>query len=453
MSNILRQRLEAGQSGNAEHPAADLLAAFVEHGLKNGERDRVLTHLSGCPTCRQAVALAVPETISGSPGLVTRRPVLQFPAAMRWASLAAAVAVAVGVGVISYEHEAGRSTSQAIATSQPETHETQSQKPATEAAAPALQDSLAAKQPVIESKNGTVTDKKIIPSVAAKKADDRQTLDETALARNKKQSAQSDVVARVAAGQSMDGIVGGIAGGEAFQQQVPVTGANLALTPTADKEKAASQNEIQAAKSAPAPVASAAPAAPPMVSSAYTDQSTQVVASPGPVNQSGDTDALLGQKGVVAGQLAPAHTENVIAAPPKTVGLPAMSGAPFRRSAAAVNEMVSWTVTAAGKLQREVRNGAVKLIEPAPGLIVRAVAAHGIEVWAGGSQPDLSAKQWQQAPALFHSSDAGESWTQVAGPWHGSIHQVSLAGTEHLTVVTDDGTWVSRDSGKNWSRP
>ena len=452
MSNILRQRLEAGQSGKAEHPAADLLAAFVEHGLKNGERDRVLAHLASCSACRQAVALAAPEASGGLPVVNAGRPVLQFPAAMRWASLAAAVAVAIGVGVISYEHETGQHGSQSIAKfSQPEARESQPQKAVTEAASPALQDSLASKQPVIESKNATITDKKIISSAAAKKAADRQNLDETALAKNKKQSAQSDVVARVADGQSA-GIVGGLAGGEAFQQQVPVAGANLALTP-ADKEEAASQNEIQAEKSAPAPVASAAPAAAPVASSAYTDRRAQVVTNAEPASQGRNADAFVSREEVVSGGPVVARTENVLAAPPKTAGLPAVGGSPFRRSATAMTEMVSWTVTAAGKLQREVRNGAVKLIEPAPGLIVRAVAAHGIEVWAGGSQPDLSAKQWQQAPALFHSSDAGESWSKVAGPWHGSIHQVSLAGTEHLTVVTDDGTWISRDSGKNWSRP
>jgi hypothetical protein len=451
VSNILRQRLEAGQTGNAEHPAPDLLAAFVEHGLKNGERNRVLAHLAICSTCRQAVVLAAPEVTEALPVVHGGRPILQFPGAMRWASLAAALAVAVGVGVISYEHETGRHGSQSIVTfSQPEARERQPQKAVSEPAAPALQDNIAANQAVIESKKAITADKKIIPSMAAKKANDRLNLDETALARNKKRSAPPDVVAGVVNEQAAGGVSGGIVGGEAFQRQVPVTGADLALTP-ADKESAVSQNEIQA-KSAPAPVAAAAPV-PPMASSVYADQRAQEVTSAGPASQGRDTDAFVTRNQVVSNEPLTARAENMLAVPPKTAGLSAVGGAAFRRPAAAMTEMVSWTVTAAGKLQRQLRNGAVKLIEPAPGLMVRAVAAHGIEVWAGGSQPDLSARQWQQTPALFHSSDAGESWTQVSGPWHGSIHQLSLAGTANLTVVTDDGTWISRDAGKNWSRP
>jgi hypothetical protein len=122
----------------------------------------------------------------------------------------------------------------------------------------------------------------------------------------------------------------------------------------------------------------------------------------------------------------------------------------MRKSSVAITEFVSWTVTTAGKLQRELRNGTVKVVEPAPGVLVRAVAARGIEVWAGGSQPDLAAKQWKQSPALFHSSDAGESWTKVSGPWHGPISQLTLVAPDNLTVAAEDGTWISRDAGKSW---
>jgi hypothetical protein len=137
----------------------------------------------------------------------------------------------------------------------------------------------------------------------------------------------------------------------------------------------------------------------------------------------------------------------------KVGGLSALSGTPVKKSGFPVyRELVSWTITTAGKLQRQFR-GAVKLIEPAPGVVVRAVAFQGIEVWAGGSQPDLRAKQWQQAPVLFHSSDAGESWTQVNGPWHGPIDRLDLTSPSIVKVVAEDGVWVSRDAGKTWVAP
>lgn len=154
MSNILRQRLEAGQSVYADHPSADTLAAFIEHGLKGSERDNVLSHLSTCSECRQSVLLAVPEGARPAQSLAPRSSGY-FPAAMRWASVAAAVAVAIGVGMISYEHEFGPRSSdtsavgpQRISTAQREVADEQTSKTG---AAPkpqtTLQDSLSKDQP------------------------------------------------------------------------------------------------------------------------------------------------------------------------------------------------------------------------------------------------------------------------------------------------------------------
>ena len=59
-SNILKRRLEATQSEQAAHPSSDTLVAFVEQGLAGSPRETVLAHLSMCPQCRRAVALATP---------------------------------------------------------------------------------------------------------------------------------------------------------------------------------------------------------------------------------------------------------------------------------------------------------------------------------------------------------------------------------------------------------
>jgi photosystem II stability/assembly factor-like uncharacterized protein len=73
-------------------------------------------------------------------------------------------------------------------------------------------------------------------------------------------------------------------------------------------------------------------------------------------------------------------------------------------------------------------------------------------VWAAGSQPDLSAKQWQQSPVLFHSSDAGESWTKIEGPWKSPIKALSLDAANALTIITPDGIWMTLDAGKSWTK-
>ena len=114
--------------------------------------------------------------------------------------------------------------------------------------------------------------------------------------------------------------------------------------------------------------------------------------------------------------------------------------------------IVRWAITTAGKLQRRAQNGAIAIIEPAAGVTFKALAAAGIEVWAGGSQPDLSAKEWRQQPVLFHSSDAGESWTRVSGPWHGSISQLRLVDAGKVEVLAEDGSWKTTDAGQHWQK-
>lgn len=60
--NIVSQ-LRATQSRAAEHPDANVLAAFANHSLCGRDRATVFAHLAQCPDCREVVALAgIPET-------------------------------------------------------------------------------------------------------------------------------------------------------------------------------------------------------------------------------------------------------------------------------------------------------------------------------------------------------------------------------------------------------
>ena len=426
MSNILKQRLQAGQAVHTEHPAADVLAAFVEHGLKDLERQRTLAHLATCPECRQAVALAGPEIVEQARASAPSFN-LQFPATMRWASLAAALAVAVGVGVLSYEHEAGRSSAPAAAS-------VAKSQPAEPEQATNAQDRFGTKAEVAEAKK-------------AEPANEKKTLD--LAARDRKEAAPVKSRPRIeAAKMGLEGRITGPQPAVADARIQPQVAESYLTAPASGKAVAPSQNETVAA--------SAAPVAPPLpqASNAYADQGAKIaVADQAPAAESKSVDGYVSQKGVVSGAAPELHGQ-ALAVPAKVPALSAVGGSMMKKSAVGFNEIseiVSWTITAAGKLQRQVRNGTAKLIEPAPGVVVRAVAARGIEVWAGGSQPDLSAKQWRQSPALFHSSDAGESWTKVSVPWHGSINQLTLVSPDNLTVVTDDGSWVSRDAGQSWT--
>lgn len=440
MSNILRQRLEAGQSVYADHPAADTLAAFIEHSLKNTERDKVLSHLSACSECRQAVMLAVPEVAEAVRVQAPHSSPWYFPTAMRWASLTAAVAVAVGVGMISYEHEFGSKSSSYSAESKPQ-NVAKEQKSEVASSAPTaqttLQDTFGKNQP----KPATVREPKIAESrselaskLSRKDADRVLELDQKAQTRDSSAGVLGGIVSGSKT-QSSNAV-----GAELGKQQSPAT-ANFVSGGLMEQPPVPSRSESM--KALPAVTAAApAPASPTATAhksaaSAFTD-SNEVKATSGDLSL--DQTAASGSAG---GFYAANGT-----VPNKVPGFTALNG-PVKKSAAAVTEFASWTVTAAGKLQRRLRNGAVNFIEPAPGLIVHAVASRGIEVWAGGSQPDAP-KQGPQS-ALFHSSDAGESWKQVNGPWHGPINQLALSGPDTLTVVTDDGTWVSNDAGGSWS--
>ena len=423
LSNILKQRLAAGQTTSGAHPEADVLSAFAERSLKQAERERVLEHLAFCSQCRNAVALSLPNIEEQTPALASPGTFLRFPAAWRWASATAALAVAVGVGTLLYEHEGSKNSEPAKmasvsqhAAAEPNEKDTragdQLNSPSAHTA-PARRQELAKRSPRREQRSNQVT---LAANLPAAPRLDNQPMQPAAESQAEKKKELAQVVTTA-------------------QPALPALDGSLNGT-MLDQTTSSSRNEIASGKLAQTQPLAAAPA-PSAIE--YKPAITP------PANQSVEVVSVE----TSAPTIAPAES---YAAPLKASGFSALSGATMKRSAVAFNDIVSWTITTAGKLQRQFR-GAVKLVEPAPGVIVRAVAARGIEVWAGGSQPDLSAKQWQQAPALFHSSDAGETWTRVEGPWHGQIDRVSLVTPTNVTVVAHDGTWVTHDAGKTWSAP
>lgn len=439
MSNILKQRLQAQQPVYTEHPCTDALAAFIEHELKGAEREKLLAHLATCPACREAVSLAAPEMASqASAAQVARGFSRLFPAVMLWASAAAALAVAIGVGVLYLEHEPV-SRKAAVVSPSPvqETKAVVAQSDQVKSA-PEPQNAAAIEKPV-ERKKPVMPKAEVVNGLLAANSTRGTRADTIATANH--------VFAKKLSEQPME---------------VATQGAPQGPPPDAYLDSAAaepvnplSQNGIAETRLIPGPPPPpAAPSAPIDTQRAASLQRASEQAGPSDVvvpvvTKNGTAPEMRGF--VVAGAAA-SPREETMTVPPKSSTFVALGGPMMRRPALAVTELVSWTVTAAGKLQRQLRNGAVKFVEPAPGVIVRAVAARGIEVWAGGSQSDLSTKQWgRQVPALFHSSDAGETWAKVDGPWHSSINSLTLTAPSNLTVATQDGTWISRDAGKSWN--
>ena len=102
------KRLQETWPGAGPHPDADLLTAFAEQSLADRERVLVMEHLAACSDCREVIVLALPETateIVASPASVgaARGGWLTWPA-LRWAALAAGILVIASVGVLQYSH-------------------------------------------------------------------------------------------------------------------------------------------------------------------------------------------------------------------------------------------------------------------------------------------------------------------------------------------------------------
>jgi photosystem II stability/assembly factor-like uncharacterized protein len=78
---------------------------------------------------------------------------------------------------------------------------------------------------------------------------------------------------------------------------------------------------------------------------------------------------------------------------------------------------------------------------------LRALAANGAEVWAGGS-----------GGALYHTVDAGNSWARVVPSYEGIVLGGDIIGVEfpdpqHGRVSTSTGeVWTTGDGGRSWMK-
>lgn len=417
----MKQRLAAQQlAGEAEHPSADTLAAFAEQGLRVAERQRVLSHLALCSECRQALALAASVDQLHPAAVPARSHVARFPSALRWASVAAALAVAIGIGVLSYEHQ---NRPQLAASAAPQVRENATPSVAQPAAQansePAMRQALATKSRSADSEPRVIAHnagRKVSP--ALKKAEGGAVLGGIIASSRVKPAFRTPTVA--------DGFMASNV--PPPPPPPPIESANGTVSTFSD--------------------ASAAPAA--IAPSAASEQVSIEAKSNVQVAEAGSASKVTRQEFKTPAR-ASLQQQPVSLAAMKAVATSAIAGG-VGGAIHGLNPIAHWTISSAGKLQRRTGDGRFTSIEPAPGVSIRAVAAQGIEVWAAGSQADLSAKEWQQRPVLFHSSDAGETWMKIEGPWQSPITTLSLSGTNILTVVSTDGSWTTADAGRNWTK-
>jgi hypothetical protein len=129
-------------------------------------------------------------------------------------------------------------------------------------------------------------------------------------------------------------------------------------------------------------------------------------------------------------------------------GKRSMVSLPASNAMVAENLIPRWTLSSDGTLQRSLDSGRTwQTIPVSSQTIFRALAANGLDIWVGGA-----------AGALFHSSDAGQHWTQVRPMVNGEALADDIIGVEfrdalhgRLTSSIEE-TWVTADAGQTWEK-
>jgi hypothetical protein len=446
---IVRRRLKAA-TPSADHPDANALTAFAERSLGQDERALVLEHLGCCSDCRDIVALALPAM---EPVETALRPAatgwLTWPA-LRWGFVAAGIVAISALGVVEYQRRPATTASPArarVEVAGSESSEAKNQslaapaysattKKAANIQAPApyaLTDAVGATDATLSGKESTL---RAIPPPA--------------------------FAPQQRAGSPHGTVVGGaLTHGprmpNQWQQQNAIQNQAAAAAPSSAFAKQQAAGDLSANMDGPAVSQTVAVEA----------QSTQLE------TQSQNLDARQIDKRQLNARPAasPQSGEDYTSA---RVGKakPAETS-PDARSASS-GPVPRWTINSSGGLERSLDQGttwqvvnvnanpvyfAAETSVRIPGStsrmkvqkdavpVFRAVAASGVDVWAGGT-----------GSALYHSQDAGDHWTRVVPTSSrtiltGDIISLEFSDMEHGKVSTSNAeVWTTTDNGQTWQK-
>ncbi len=109
----------AREGAPADHPSADVLAAFVEHALAEGEKQSVTDHLARCEECREVVFLAseTTEQAATDEPVVAAKPRWRWTSRWVWAAPAAAIFL-LGAGYLMRQRHVASPAGSEIASEQ-----------------------------------------------------------------------------------------------------------------------------------------------------------------------------------------------------------------------------------------------------------------------------------------------------------------------------------------------
>jgi hypothetical protein len=442
LPQIVVERLRAeGPAAADAHPDANLLAAFAEQGLAEPERAKVTEHLIRCDDCREVVGFALPanEVAEISFARPERSDWFRWPV-LRWGAVAAGLSVLTSIGIVQYKHSLVKSGT--TVTSLVARTETSPAGYSNTASGPQLPD------PQTEKPKRTKSPEKTVPRA------------QNAFVAGKPVDSSNSVFP--IHGAARGGVIGGaIAGGQGIGSG---SGAGWAPKPMqpAPQSSQVVQMQAEAATFATAENRTADQLVQNQKEQSVSSTNLDVVKAKKPEPEqavSGGTSAPALAPPNVALQTAPALMLRAL--PRWTIS----STGALQRSFDAgqtwedvnVNPiaMASRSKTAMISAEKDAMVSANKdegmkkqvAAQPTPGLVFRAVAAIGPEVWAGG----LGAM-------LYHSGDSGTQWTRIA-PSNGSavltgdVTSIQFSDAQHGVIATSSGElWITADNGQSWLR-
>jgi len=460
------------QTTSEWHPDPDLLTAFIERALPDGERTRVLDHLASCADCRDVVALAQPETAGQvqTTFVPARRGWLRWPV-LRWVAVAACFAVGAGIALEVFRQPksaqfsttsknevpaAAQGASEPALARDEAKAESRTDRPATaplnekrtrSASEPASLGMVARKiAPAEESKTAVLDQKaqfggysqQIVPKAAdklmANAAPSRQN-ERADYDKNAGYQGYSNAMAKPMPGAAGKQVTAAHAQGAAVGGMAETDTGNRELAKT--KSEAASKKGDEIAANQP-------------------DSGDAYVMSE--LKDRRKATTLGGPAGAPAPAKAPAAPDATPRGVRETVEVTAASPAVQAESATtsvlqttamlrAPAILPRWRLTKERQLERASTIDNKWQTVPLEGQpVLHALFFSGPNVWVGGMDG-----------ALFHSGDAGEHWQRVTVS-HGSttlaenIIAIDFQDFQHGQFRTDkNAIWITSDGGQTWT--
>jgi hypothetical protein len=430
-----RQRMAQPVTG--DHPEANLLAAFAEGGLTKREREQVLLHLGTCATCRETLAVAMPEIAAGhpiAPAAPSGTRWLRLPM-LRWAGVGAAVVVVAAAVVIQSSRRPAEFSK--AGNPAPPAKSEQAKQPADSAAvkeaAPVLNERAPTKEVATDrdmpAKAESRTDKKkdavAFQSVNAAPAM-RQANNKFASSNGPAQSdastqlyaaAESAKVQQQRGSNVAGAQVAGMVATEQKQEQVPAPVSQVGSA--SESVEIATQTDVMQTQKTKS------------LDRGQSDFDSMRVARTKPAAEARATTAGAAPS-ATGGPIAPASA--------------AVHGGPLMKAAVIVPP--HWRLSTEGALERSTDAGRTwQLVSVAtPPTTLRSFSAVGRDIWAGGT-----------GGTLYHSADGGRTWARVtvkAGDavLDSDIVRVEFTDAQHGALMTASGeAWTTNDAGATWS--